>query len=76
MAKVRQVMNGVSVEVAKRQRICYHNRKKHSVAKGESCLVIRDPATGGSKNYCTECGNEILDVATDDLETLKADLNS
>lgn len=76
MGKVRQVLNGVSVEEAKRQRICHHNRKKHSVSKGEACLVIRDPSTGGSKNYCIECGNEILDVASTDLDALRADLNS
>lgn len=70
MAKVRQLFNRVEVQTAKRQRICHHNRKKHSIAKEERCLVIREP-DGGSKNYCVECGSEILDRAAEDLANLQ-----
>lgn len=38
---------------------------------GTSCLVIKDPVSGGSKNYCPECAMEILDAAADDLEELR-----
>lgn len=76
MAKVKQVLNAVSVEEAKQKRICHRNRKKHSIAGGERCLVVRDSASGGKRNYCVECANAILDVAADDLEELRTDLNS
>ncbi len=75
MAKVKQVLKPVSVRVAGRKRKCYHS-KKHSIAKGESCLVVKDPAYNSDRGYCVECGNAILEVAEADLEKLKADLNS
>lgn len=75
MAKVKQVLNAVSVEEAKKKRVCHRNRKKHSIAGGERCLVIRDPTSGGKRNYCVECGNEILDVAAGDLQVLITELN-
>jgi hypothetical protein len=75
MAKVKQVLNAVSVEEAKMKRICHRNRKKHSIAGGERCLVIRDPASGGKRNYCVECGSAILDVAADDLQALRSELD-
>jgi len=76
MAKIRQVLNTISVEEAKKKRICHRNRSKHSIAGGERCLVVRDPASGGKKNYCVECGNAIIDIAADDLARLRTQLNS
>jgi hypothetical protein len=38
------------------------------------CLVIKDPASGGSKNYCPECALAILDQAADDLQQLRDQL--
>jgi hypothetical protein len=75
MAKVKQVLNHVSVEEAQRKRICHRNRKSHPIAAGERCLTVRDPSTGGKRNYCSDCGNEILDVAADDLADLRTTLN-
>lgn len=70
MAKVRQLFNAVSVEVARRERICHHNRNKHSIVKGGRCLVIKEP-NGGYKNYCVDCGTEILDRAGIDLASIR-----
>jgi hypothetical protein len=75
MAKVRQLFNNVSVETAKKKRICHHNRRKHEVLGGERCLVIKDPS-GGKKNYCVECATGILDRAQDDLDDLRGTLLS
>jgi hypothetical protein len=75
MARVKQVLKAVSVTEAGRKRRCYHS-KKHSITKGESCLVVKDPAYGGDHGYCVDCGNAILDLAQTDLDGLKADLNS
>lgn len=74
MPKVRQVLNGVAVEAAQRSRICYHNRKKHSIERGDLCLVMKDPAGNGKKNYCVMCGLEILDRAVDDIASLRRQL--
>lgn len=70
MAKVREVLGHVSVETTKRKRVCHRNRRSHSIAKGEVCLVLREPASGGSKNYCVACAAAILQRAEADLERL------
>ena len=74
MPQIRHVLGGVSVQTASRKRICYHDRKNHAVAKGDVCLVIKDVASGGSKNYCVPCGLAILDQAADDLQSLREQL--
>jgi hypothetical protein len=74
MPQIRHILGAVSVETASRKRICYRDRRNHSVAKGDTCLVIRDAAGGGSKNYCVTCGLAILDQAADDLHRLREEL--
>ncbi len=76
MAKVRQLFNAVTVETAKRRRICHRNRRKHEVRAGEKCLVVKDAASSTSKNYCVECGQVILDRAQTDLNDIRAELLS
>ncbi len=74
MPKIRQLFNDVEIEVAKARRACYHNRAKHSIAKGERCLVIKNPGGMGSKNYCIKCATDILNIAVDDLAALRSKL--
>jgi hypothetical protein len=74
MPQIRHVLGAVSVETAARKRLCYRDRKKHQVSKGELCLVIKDGASSGSKNYCVPCGLAILDQAADDLQQLRDQL--
>lgn len=69
-------MNGTSVETAKRRRICHRNRNKHSIAANTKCLVVKDPASGGSKNYCRHCAADILARAETDLAALRSELSS
>lgn len=75
MAKVREIIGHVSVVTAKGRRICHRNRRSHSIAKGEQCLVIREPSSSGSKNYCAVCAAAILDRATRDLSALRKALS-
>ena len=75
MAKVREILGHVSVETAKGKRICHRNRRSHSIAKGEVFLAIRDPASGGSKNYCVACAAPILAQAGGDLERLRREVD-
>jgi hypothetical protein len=75
VAKVRQLFNRIDVETAKRVRICHHNRRKHSIAKGDRCLVINE-ADGSKKNYCVECATDILDRADEDLVELRDELTT
>jgi hypothetical protein len=74
MPKIRQLLSTASIEVAKRQRICYHDRRKHSIPAGGRALVVRDPASGGSKNYCPVCAEQIFKQAETDLADLRAEL--
>jgi len=70
MAKVREILGHVSVDTAKGKRICHRNRRSHSIAKGEVFLLIRESASGGSKNYCRACAETILERAAADLAEL------
>jgi hypothetical protein len=54
--------------------VCHRDRRRHSIEQGTLCLVIKDPASGGSKNYCPECALAILDQAADDLQQLRDQL--
>lgn len=71
----RHVLKAVSVERAVNKRKCHHSRGKHGVVGGDLCLAVKEP-DGGRKNYCVDCGNEILDVATEDLTGLRKQLNA
>lgn len=74
MPQVRRVMGTCSVETAQRRRVCHRDRRRHSIEQGTLCLVIKDPASGGSKNYCPDCALAILDQAADDLQELRDQL--
>lgn len=71
MPQIKRVLNACSIETAQRRRVCHRNRNKHSIERGTVCLVIKDPVSGGARNYCPECALAILDVAADDLEALR-----
>ena len=75
MPQIRDILASVSIEVASRKRICHRNRKEHSILGSERCLVVKDPSTGGKKNYCRACATEILRRATHRLEALERDLS-
>jgi hypothetical protein len=36
---------------------------------------VKDPASGGKKNYCPECAAEIFTQVEDDLTRLRHDLD-
>lgn len=71
MPQVRRVLGACGIETAQRRRVCHRDRKRHSIERGTPCLVVKDPVSGGSKNYCPECAMAILDQAADDLQTLR-----
>jgi hypothetical protein len=73
MAKVRDILIHVDVEVAARQRICHHNRKDHTIQKGIACLAVHD-SDGGRKNYCGPCAQEILNKAKAKLSGIERQL--
>jgi hypothetical protein len=74
MPKIRDILTHVSVEVASRKRICHRNRKDHAISKGEPCVVVRDHATGGKKNYCRVCSADIFEAAKGRIRALEEDL--
>lgn len=71
MPQIKRVLGACTIETAQRRRVCHRNRKKHSIERDTVCLVVKDPVSGGSRNYCPECALAILDVAADDLQTLR-----
>jgi hypothetical protein len=71
MPAVRRVLGHCFIEEARRRRVCHRNRRQHSIQRGALCLVIKDSASGGSKNYCGSCALAILDQAADDLQALR-----
>jgi hypothetical protein len=75
MPQIRRVLVACTVETAQRRRICGRNRKGHPIEKGTQCLVIKDPVSGGTKNYCLQCALAILDRAADDLQALRGQLS-
>jgi uncharacterized OB-fold protein len=75
MATIRDIIGHVSVETAKAKRICYHNKKNHSILMGQKCLVVGE-TDQRTKNYCQECGTAILTKAKSKLAELEQTLQS
>ena len=73
MPKVRDILVHVCVQTAERPRKCYRNRK-HSIPRGEQCLVVRTGPTNSKHNYCQQCAQEILDLAERRLAEVKGNL--
>lgn len=74
MAKVREVLKELTVETAKRDRVCHRNRNDHTIRPGQPCLVIKDPINSGTKNYCASCAKDILGRAEGDIAQLRLEL--
>lgn len=74
MAKIRDVLVHVVVETAAKKRKCHHT-KKHSISKGEACLVVKGGEFNSGKNYCKECAEKMLALVDDRLEDIRADLS-
>ena len=73
MRAPRDILKHVSVEAAKAKRKC-HRDNKHSIAKGDLCVVVRENNFGGSKNYCVVCSLTILDAADSKLLLMNREL--
>ena len=72
MAKVKQVLNAVSVEEAKQKRSAIAIGRSTPLLVGNGVLRYAILPAARDGTYCIECGNAILDVAADDLEALRA----
>lgn len=75
MPQIRRILATCSIETAQRRRVCHRDRKHHSIERDTPCLVIKDPVSGGAKNYCQTCALAILDQAADDLKALRDELS-
>lgn len=73
MAKTRDILTHVSVEIASKKRKCHRNAK-HAVAQHEPCLVIKTGAYNARKNYCLHCADEILTKAEEKLGDIRQSL--
>ena len=73
MPKIRDVLIHMNVDVADRKRKC-HRSPKHSISKGETCLVIHGGPYNAGKNYCADCAAPILANAEKKLQLARKDL--
>lgn len=74
MPKTREILGHVSVQIAGKKRKCARNPSKHSISKGQPCLVIKGGTYNAEKSYCGECAADILDLADEQLKQLRIDL--
>lgn len=74
MPQIRRLLGVCTVETAQRRRVCHRDRKHHTIERDTNCLVIKDPVSGGTKNYCPTCAMAILEQAGDDLQALRSEL--
>ena len=75
MTRVRDLLVHVRVETARGTRKCRRN-KRHSIRRGEVCLVVVEGPPKTHKNYCTGCATEILAKASAKLTGLTAELTT
>ena len=75
MPAVKDVLRHVTTHIAGKQRKCYRQPRKHVIAKGDLCLVVRDGPQKQS-TYCMTCAREILDLAEIRLEGLQRSVPS
>lgn len=75
MAKVRDILVHVCIEIAEKKRRCSRN-KEHVISRGEQCLVVRGEMSHSQKNYCVACAPAMLALASAKLATLQQGLVS
>ena len=73
MPKVRDILIGVKIEQAQRQRKCRRNTSD-VIAKGEMCLVVRTNSTNDDYSYSRDAAKPMLDAAWAKLTALYAGL--
>lgn len=71
MAKTRDILKHVDVEVAKRSRKCHRSGGKHVISEGEAHLAVQLGSFLARKNYCAECARAILDLAHSRLKSIE-----
>lgn len=74
MAKIKDLLKDTTIETAINKRKCHRSRGKHFIRGGQACLVVRDAASGGSRNYCTACAKPMLTNALARLEEFATEL--
>lgn len=71
MPAIRNIVRDFRVEVAKAERKC-HASSSHKIQPGEKHFAYDDP---GRINICIKCSSDILRVASEHIEKIKAELN-
>lgn len=74
MAKVRDILCHVTVEVAASRRKCHRSRGKHSIAKDVAHLAVKGGPFGARQNYCATCAKSMLSSARMRLNELELQL--
>lgn len=74
MAKIRDVLIHVDVEVGRKKRKCHRSRGKHDIPKGKAHLIVKGGSFGARKNYCADCARPILEGARAKLDRIAQEL--
>lgn len=69
MAQIRDILINISVGTAIRSRKC-HRSRKHKIEAGQAFLSVRESSGLGSKNYCKDCAQAILETAKGKMEAV------
>ncbi len=59
---------------AKGRRTCKRGGCGQKIEKGTMCVEVAKPGTMGSRTFCIECANEIIQKTRDDLDNLEKQL--
>lgn len=71
MARIRDILRHVHVEVAERPRKCHHGRGEHAISKRAVHLTVKGGSFGARKNYCVDCARPILSLAKRRVEDME-----
>ncbi len=72
---IKSLLKDSCIDQAAGRRKC-HRDSKHSIEKDELHLAVKDPATGGRRNYCRKCARPMLDKAQEELNEIHSKLYS
>jgi len=75
VAKTRDILGHVQVEVSEGPRKCHHSRGGHGIPKRAVHLTVKGGSFGARKNYCVDCARPILSLAKRRVEDMEGLLN-
>ena len=70
MGRPKSLVKNIYVSKAKRAHTCKSNAK-HKIQKGDHRLTVKEGQS--ERNYCMDCGKQFLDLAIEELQSIRSD---